>query len=178
MCAQRFGSWSKRKMRKTHNAGVVILYFALICVAGCSSQRQAATSKQGNIAKIVSMTSASALKVTSDLAVKDVTEVLKQADPNTSPQSLTVAADETVAVVQEHRKEIEDRIHALYDTLFSEEEIQDLLRSYEKPTGQNMIQPPPRFEAESVAEGKAMRKTLYPIITQRVMARLKREGLW
>jgi hypothetical protein len=49
---------------------------------------------------------------------------------------------------------------------------------YQSPLGQKVIQAMPTRTTETFEAGREMGKTLYPTITQRVLARLKKEGLW
>lgn len=116
------------------------------------------------------MTSAAGvMKPVSDIAIKDMTESLKEADPDFSPEAIAAATDETLKVVEEHTKEFQERIYPVYDRLFSGEDVKELLRFYKSPAGQKMVQALPTLTVEGLAAGKEMTKTLYPKITQRVM---------
>ena len=135
-------------------------------------------SKNADISQLLAMTNSVSFKPVSDLAVKDVTESLKLAQPDLPPEGITAATDETLIVLREHLKDFEVRMYSLYDRLFSPDEIKELLQFYKSPLGQKVIQTMPALTTEAVEAGKAMGKTLYPTITQRVLARLKREGFW
>lgn len=159
---------------------ILLLWLIFLAPTVCCGSQALPTvdSKKADIYQLLAMTNAAAFKPVSDLAVKDVTESLKVAAPDLSPEAIAAATDETKIVLREHLKDFEVRMYSVYDRLFSPEEIKALLQFYESPLGQKVIQVMPTLTTEALEAGKEMSTTLYPTITQRVLARLKREGFW
>jgi uncharacterized protein len=158
---------------------LLCLLFVVPTACGVSAQGPPTVdSKKADISQLLALTSAAAFKPVWDLAVKDVTESLKLAVPDLSPEAIAAARDETLIVLREHNQDFEVRMYSVYDRLFSPEEIKELLQFYKSPLGQKVIQAMPILTKEAAEAGKEMGKTLYPTITQRVLARLKKEGFW
>lgn len=155
------------------------IYTLLLFIsAGCASNPRAPVSRQEKIGIVVSNSIPSAMSTITDTAVRDITESLRHADPAISPQAVATATDEAVKIVEEHRKQIEERLYVLCDRLLSDQELEDLFRYYQAPANHKLPPLPDGFKTESTEAGRDLRAVMYPKISQRVLARLKREGLW
>jgi hypothetical protein len=134
-------------------------------------------SKRADIDQLLQLTTASLLvQLWSDIAVKDITESMTAAMPGLPATATDVAVDETRKVIRDHANEFLKQFYPVYNKLFTRAEIRELLTFYKTPLGEKLRGAAPLLMSEGLLAGQKEAKTLYPDITQRVIARLQKEG--
>jgi hypothetical protein len=82
-----------------------------------------------------------------------------------------------LAVAIDFKKYIEESVYPLYDRLYTEQELKDLIAFYRTPTGQKVIETLPRLVAESQESAREkLLPQIIPIIQQVMTEEMDRVG--
>ena len=105
---------------------------------------------------------------------------LKKAKPDIEPKAFDIVAEEVKQVIDEaisDRGELAEMMYPIYGNRFTENELKELVAFYDTPLGQKLIRVMPTITQEGMQAGQKLGQSLGPKIKQRVMARLKSEGI-
>jgi hypothetical protein len=137
--------------------------FVLLSAFAASAQTSEAQAKRADIVHLLRMTG----------AAKGAAQVLDLMLP-TLKQSMPQVPE---TLWQEFRSEVrEDQMieltYEIWDKHFTHQEVRDLIRFYESPTGQKIIRETPAIQRESVVAGQKWCTQ----IVDRIAARLREKG--
>jgi len=119
-------------------------------------------------------------KIMSQYFVSTFTQAISQSDPNTDPRVFTIIEEEVNSIISEEIDEKQALVRMtapIYAKHLTDEDLQNTLDFYKTETGKKFIKVMPMITQESMQAGNAWGQSLAPLIQERVMARLKAEGL-
>ncbi len=143
----------------------LLLVFALLLLAAAPAfcQTSAAQSKRADIIRLLHMTGAAkGASQAMDLMLPS----LKQAMPQVPEQVWTEFRSEV------REDDMIELTYAIWDKHFTHQEIRDLIRFYQTPTGQKIIRETPVIQQESLVAGQKWGNE----IMARILARLRERG--
>jgi hypothetical protein len=85
--------------------------------------------------------------------------------------------EEIGAVFEARAGSFKEIVIPIYHKYFTGEEIKEMIRFYSSDLGRKTIRIMPALINESLTAGQQWGQSLAPLITERVKARLKREGV-
>ncbi len=143
----------------------LLLSFALLLLAAgpALAQTNAAQSKRADILRLLNMTGAA--KGASQ-ALDLMLPSLKQAMPQVPEQLWTEFRSEV------REDDMVELTYTIWDKHFTHQEIRDLIRFYQTPTGQKIIRETPVIQQESLVAGQKWGNE----IMGRIVARLRERG--
>jgi hypothetical protein len=144
-----------------------------------SAQEEALTeAKRADIDQLLQLTTAPVLiQLVSKIAIKDVTESLQAAMPGVGQAALTSATEETQLAIREFATEFLKDLHPAYNSRLTHAEIREILAFYKTPPCPKLLSAAPALQTDAELAAQKRVRDLYPRITQRVVERLRREGL-
>ena len=161
---------------------VLCLLLSLLFVGTLQAQ-DTDPEKEELILKLLDQTGQSAEAVGQQMAsafVQQMTMALKQAAPDTPPETYDIVEKAVTSTINEEMEEndmVKQISYPIYDKHFTVEDLRDLVAFYDTPTGKKAIQLLPVISQESMVAGQQWGMSLVPKIQERVENDLKEAGL-
>ena len=136
----------------------------LILVALLATPAFAETPKEKDIRKLLTLTNQAQLGAQ---VIRQVLDAFKGTLPNVPASFWPELAAEL------HPEELVEKVIPIYDKQLSAQEVKDIIKFYESPTGKKLIKVTPAITEESMVLGKAWGRD----IGEKVMKKLQDKGL-
>jgi len=133
--------------------------------------------KQKDIAQLLQVTGS--LQIADQMAtavIQQMSQAMKQADPNISDAAIKIVGDETVAFMREKVPGLVAQMLPLYGQHFSHDEIKQLLAFYDTELGRKTIQVMPQLAQQSIMISQQYLQTQMPELQQRITSKLQQAG--
>jgi uncharacterized protein len=163
----------------TKSLAIVLLVLTMGWVTTCMAE---AISKD-KLAAIKELIKVTGARVDQDQFAQSFTQqmlsVLRARYPKLPATAASLVEEEVRAVLQEQvdQESLQREIYPIYAKYFSDEEIQALIRFNQSPVGRKANKVMPALLQESMSAAQVWSQTIGPIISTRVMTRLRKEGL-
>ncbi len=153
-----------------------MLFFA---VSSCAyAQEEVTAEKKASIKKLLEMTGALDIGLmVSKVMVEQMTDLLKQSNPEIPPRAFTILEEEVNAILREELGAFYEMLYPIYHDHFTLSEVNGLIAFYETPLGNKVVSTLPLITQESMLAGQQWGETLAPKIGPRIMRRFQEEGI-
>ncbi len=162
-------------------AGIVAALWATPPVLHAQSDTDVSEKNRALITELMRVSGGDQVgQIMSQYFVQSFTQAVAANDPNTDPKVFSIIEEEVNALITEEIEEKQvmvDLIAPIYVKHLTDEDLQNTLDFYKTETGKKFIEVMPLITQESMQVGNAWGQSLAPRIQQRVMDRLKAEGL-
>lgn len=112
--------------------------------------------------------------------VGQMTDALKQAQPDLDPKAYDIIAEEVNQLIHEEvseRNALNDMMYPIYHRHLLTSDIEELIRFYQTPVGRKVIETMPIVFQESTLAGQQWGESLGPEIQRRIIERFDKEGI-
>jgi hypothetical protein len=119
-------------------------------------------------------------KLMSEALVTQLVPTIRAAQPGLEPRAYSIIADEINLVVSEfylNDKTLTKVMYEAYGPRFTEKELEAIIAFYDSDAGKKLIKETPAIMQSSMAAGRDLARSLYPILNDRIEARLQLEGI-
>jgi hypothetical protein len=162
---------------KTARFWIAVAFLAALS-GRCLAQEELSAEKRKDIEYLLEITGATAIgKQMATYAVAQMTQALKKARPDIPQRALDMLPEEIGAVFEARAGSFKEIVIPIYHKYFTGEEIREMIRFYSSDLGRKTIRIMPALINESLTAGQQWGQSLAPLVTERVKARLKREGV-
>lgn len=153
----------------------------IIIGVGYSQSEDLTAEKKADINKMFEITGA---RKTNYLVANQISQQIlssiQQENPNLSTKTFDIIREEMGKVISEVTTQeggLFDLLIEIYHQHLSHEEIRGLISFYETPLGKKLIEVTPAIAQESIAIGMAWGQKMAPLLNQRIIDRLKNDGI-
>ena len=133
------------------------------------------------IDELLQLTGAADLgKIFSEIYIMEMTNFLRQAQPDADPRVFAILEEEVNSVISDEvgdKQIINDLSYPIYHKYLTSEDISELIAFYQSDIGRKTISVMPDISREATMAGQEWGRSLGPIIQQRVMTRFEEEGI-
>jgi hypothetical protein len=155
-----------------------LLFATLSLVAATVAADDLSPQKRADIERLLEMTGATKIgKQMTVVLAAHMAQSLKQSHPEIPQKALDVLPEEVGAVFEAHIGTFLAAIIPVYHRYFTAEEIKGMIGFYSTDLGKKAISAMPGLMSESMVISQQWGQTLEPVISERVRARLKKEGI-
>jgi uncharacterized protein len=154
----------------------------LVCLPSATFAQETLTEeKKADIAKVLEMTGA--LKMVEQMTnfmITSITGSLRRANPSLPEQAVSIVNEETKAAFSERLSGeggFIEMMYPVYNKHFTHEDIKQLIQFYSSPLGKKLIETSPALMQDSMQAGTQWGAGIGASIEQKVMDRLKAEGI-
>jgi len=155
-----------------------LLFATLSLVAATVAADDLSPQKRADIERLLEMTGATKIgRQMAALSAAHMTQSLRQSHPQIPPKALDFLPEEVEAVFAANVGAFLAAIVPVYHRYFSAEEIKGMIAFYSTDLGKKAISAMPGLMSESMVIGQQWGQSLGPVISERVRARLKKEGI-
>ena len=155
-----------------------LLFATLSLVAAPVAADDLSPQKRADIERLLEMTGATKIgRQMAALSAAHMTQSLRQSHPQIPPKVLDVLPEEVEAVFAANIGAFLAAIVPVYHRYFTTEEINGMIAFYSTKLGKKAISAMPGLMSESMVIGQQWGQSLGPVISERVRARLKKEGI-
>ena len=112
--------------------------------------------------------------------LQQMTQAMKNMNPEIPPRAFTILEEEINAVIREEMLEkgsLYDLIYPVYHNYLTLEDTRALLAFYNTPVGRKMIRVMPQLTREAMLVGQSWGQSLDDLMQQRIAERLEKEGI-
>jgi hypothetical protein len=160
---------------------IAILCVCFLFVSSVGYCEEFTREKKDAINELMSITGAAQMgELFGNAFVQQLTNILKKTNPEIDPRALEILKKEVMALIHEEmveKESLQKLIYPIYHKYLTLEEIRELVRFYKTPVGKKAISVMPKMAQEAMQAGQAWGQSLGPVIQQRVLARLEKEGI-
>ena len=153
-----------------------MLFFAVSSFA--YAQEEVTAEEKAAIQKFLEMTGSMDIGLMfSKVMVEQMTDLLKQSNPEIPPRAFTILEEEVDAIIREELGAFVEMLYPIYHDHFTLSEVNGLISFYETPLGRKVVATLPLITQESMLAGQQWGETLAPKIGPRIMRRFQEEGI-
>jgi len=160
-----------------------LLFITILCCSAVAFADSTTDNKKVLIDKLLTQMGQSATdtgKLFSNLFIDQMSVALKKAKPDVDPRAYEIIKEEVSAIVDEvfsDSNTFAEMMYPIYETRFTEEELNELIDFYNTALGKKLISELPAITKEGMDAGTKLGESLAPKIQQRIKARLDTEGI-
>ena len=151
----------------------------LVSTAGLAEELDQA--KKDAIDELLVVTGASKMgELFGNAFVKQMTQALKQTNPDVDPRAYEILETETMAVIREemiNNNALNNISYPIYHKHLSLSDIKALIEFYKSPVGKKVISVMPLITQEAMQGGTQLAQSIGPKLEQRLNERFKQEGI-
>ncbi|HYD63673.1 MAG TPA: DUF2059 domain-containing protein [Noviherbaspirillum sp.] len=154
----------------------LLLALSILCIP--ARAEDLTQEKRVDIERLLNMTGALAIgQQMAVAAAANYTQSLKKARPDIPQSVLNMLPAEVGATFEENVDSLKEQIIPIYHKYFTADEVKEMIRFYSTDLGQKMIKTMPALVREGMLVGQRWGESLGPKINQRVMDRLRKQGV-
>lgn len=157
----------------------LILFMLFLAVHSSSyAQEEVTAEEKAAIKKFLEMTGSLDIGLMfSKVMVEQMTDLLKQSNPEIPPRAFTILEEEVEAIIREDLGSFVELLYPIYHKHYTLSEVNGLISFYETPLGRKVISTLPLITQESMLAGQQWGESLAPKIGPRIMKRFQEEGI-
>lgn len=157
----------------------LILFMLFLAVHSFSyAQEEVTAEEKAAIKKFLEMTGSLDIGLMfSKVMVEQMTDLLKQSNPEIPPRAFTILEEEVEAIIREELGSFVELLYPIYQKHYTLSEVNGLISFYETPLGRKVISTLPLITQESMLAGQQWGESLAPKIGPRIMKRFQEEGI-
>ncbi|NNE38107.1 MAG: DUF2059 domain-containing protein [Gammaproteobacteria bacterium] len=137
--------------------------------------------KKGLIDELLLLTGAADLgQIFSRIYIAEMTNFLRQAQPDADPRIFTILENEVNSVISDevgNKQIINELSYPIYHKYLTSEDISELIVFYQSDLGIKTLSVMPDISREATLAGQEWGRSLGPQIQQRIMMRFQEEGI-
>ncbi|HEY5762958.1 MAG TPA: DUF2059 domain-containing protein [Rhodocyclaceae bacterium] len=155
----------------------------IVLASGALRAAEIDPGKRALIDRLMEQTGQSAAvvgKQYADLFVREIDELLKQANPGVNPRVFDIMREEVGLTIEDElggHGTFMDTMYPVYDLHFTADELRQMIAFNSTPLGQKMLRVLPQVTQEGMAAGQTWGRTLGIKVYGRVVIRLLEEGV-
>jgi len=154
-----------------------LLAALVICLAGAVTPAAAQDSKLEKAREVFRVMQADGIADQMLNAVfAQMGAMMQQSHPDLPQEALTIVREEISASLRESLPTLLDQMAAVYQQVFTEEELDGMLAFYKSPVGQSMVAKLPQVMNQSVQFSQTWALGAFENLPQRIEQRLRAEG--
>lgn len=157
---------------------VLVMLVALVAFCGPSSAEELTPDKRADIESLLTMTGALSLgKQMATALAANLTQTLKTERPDIPQQVLDSLPAEVSAVFEENLASFKEEIISIYHKHLTAADVKRLIQFYSTDLGQKVVSVLPTIMLEAAIVGQRWGQSLGPMLEQRILATLEKQGI-
>ena len=157
----------------------LILFVLFFTVPSFSyAQDEVTVEEKAAISRLLEMTGAIDIGLTlSESMVQQMTDLLRQTDPDIPERAFTILEEEVNAIIREETGALYEMLYPIYARHLTLSEVNGLISFYETPLGSKVVSTLPLIVQESMLAGQQWGEFLAANLGPRLMKRFEEAGI-
>lgn len=157
---------------------ITVCYFLAPSLACCD---ELTLEKKAAIKELLQVTGATQMgELFGNAFAQQMMQILKKSKPDIDPKAFDIVKEEAESLIHEElvvKESLHQFMYPIYHRYLTLEETNGLIRFYKTPLGRKAISVMPKMAQEGMKAGQEWGQLLGPKFQQKVLARLKKEGI-
>ena len=160
---------------------IVALTLCCFLVPGLSYGDELTVEKKAAIKELLQVTGAAKMgEIFGNLFAQQITQVLKQSQPDIDPKAFDIIKEEAESLIREElsvKESLFPFMVPVYHKYLTLEETKGLIQFYKTPLGQKAISVMPKMTQDGMKAGQEWGQSIAPRFQQKILDRLEKEGI-